>query len=83
MSSVFQSKKYGALKNIQNLKSSTKKAIRMRDTPVISGNVPHSLTWSDMLRPRPHMVRAWGLEPQRRKAREPKSRMSANFIMPA
>ena len=29
------------------------------------------------------VVRAWGLEPQRRKAREPKSRMSANFIMPA
>jgi len=29
------------------------------------------------------LVRAWGLEPQRRKAREPKSRMSANFIMPA
>ena len=30
-----------------------------------------------------YLVRAWGLEPQRRKAREPKSRMSANFIMPA
>jgi hypothetical protein len=29
------------------------------------------------------MVRAWGLEPQRLAAREPKSRMSANFIMPA
>jgi hypothetical protein len=29
------------------------------------------------------MVRAWGLEPQRLTAREPKSRMSANFIMPA
>ena len=29
------------------------------------------------------LVRAWGLEPQRRKAREPKSRMYANFIMPA
>ena len=28
------------------------------------------------------MVRAWGLEPQR-KAREPKSRMSTNSIMPA
>ena len=29
------------------------------------------------------LVRAWGLEPQRRKAREPKSRMSTNSIMPA
>ena len=29
------------------------------------------------------MVRAWGLEPQRIAAREPKSRMSANSIMPA
>ncbi len=29
------------------------------------------------------VVRAWGLEPQRRKAREPKSRMSTNSIMPA
>ena len=29
------------------------------------------------------LVRAWGLEPQRIAAREPKSRMSANFIMPA
>ena len=29
------------------------------------------------------LVRAWGFEPQRREAREPKSRMSANFIMPA
>ena len=29
------------------------------------------------------LVRAWGLEPQRLAAREPKSRMSANFIMPA
>ena len=29
------------------------------------------------------MVRAWGLEPQRLAAREPKSRMSANSIMPA
>ncbi len=29
------------------------------------------------------VVRAWGLEPQRIAAREPKSRMSANFIMPA
>ena len=29
------------------------------------------------------LVRAWGLEPQRRTAREPKSRMSANSIMPA
>ena len=31
----------------------------------------------------PTMVRAWGLEPQRREAREPKSRMSTNSIMPA
>ena len=31
----------------------------------------------------PFLVRAWGLEPQRRKAREPKSRMSTNSIMPA
>ena len=30
-----------------------------------------------------HMVRAWGLEPQRITAREPKSRMSTNSIMPA
>ena len=29
------------------------------------------------------MVRAWGLEPQRITAREPKSRMSTNSIMPA
>ena len=29
------------------------------------------------------LVRAWGLEPQRRKAREPKSRMSTNSIIPA
>ena len=29
------------------------------------------------------VVRAWGLEPQRIAAREPKSRMSANSIMPA
>ena len=29
------------------------------------------------------LVRAWGLEPQRIAAREPKSRMSTNFIMPA
>ena len=29
------------------------------------------------------MVRAWGLEPQRIAAREPKSRMSTNSIMPA
>ena len=29
------------------------------------------------------LVRAWGLEPQRLAAREPKSRMSANSIMPA
>ena len=32
---------------------------------------------------RDDVVRAWGLEPQRRKAREPKSRMSTNSIMPA
>ena len=31
----------------------------------------------------PIMVRVWGLEPQRIAAREPKSRMSANSIMPA
>ena len=30
-----------------------------------------------------NMVRAWGLEPQRITAREPKSRMSTNSIMPA
>ena len=29
------------------------------------------------------LVRAWGLEPQRITAREPKSRMSTNSIMPA
>ena len=29
------------------------------------------------------LVRAWGLEPQRREAREPKSRMSTNSIRPA
>ena len=29
------------------------------------------------------VVRAWGLEPQRIAAREPKSRMSTNSIMPA
>ena len=29
------------------------------------------------------MVRVWGLEPQRIAAREPKSRMSANSIIPA
>ena len=29
------------------------------------------------------LVRAWGLEPQRIAAREPKSRMSTNSIMPA
>ena len=29
------------------------------------------------------MVRAWGLEPQRIAAREPKSRMSTSSIMPA
>ena len=29
------------------------------------------------------LVRAWGLEPQRLTAREPKSRMSANSIIPA
>ena len=29
------------------------------------------------------LVRATGLEPARREAREPKSRMSTNFIMPA
>ena len=29
------------------------------------------------------LVRAWGLEPQRIAAREPKSRMSTNFIIPA
>ena len=29
------------------------------------------------------MVRVWGLEPQRIAAREPKSRMSTNFIIPA
>lgn len=29
------------------------------------------------------MVRAWGLEPQRITAQEPKSCMSANSIMPA
>ena len=29
------------------------------------------------------MVRVWGLEPQRVAAREPKSRMSTNFIIPA
>ncbi len=29
------------------------------------------------------MVRAWGFEPQRIAAQEPKSCMSANFIMPA
>ena len=29
------------------------------------------------------MVRAWGLEPQRITAREPKSRMYTNSIMPA
>ena len=32
---------------------------------------------------RTFVVRAWGLEPQRIAAREPKSRMSANSIMPA
>ena len=30
-----------------------------------------------------NLVRAWGLEPQRIAAREPKSRMSTNSIMPA
>ena len=29
------------------------------------------------------LVRVWGLEPQRITAREPKSRMSANSIIPA
>ena len=29
------------------------------------------------------VVRVWGLEPQRVAAREPKSRMSANSIIPA
>ena len=32
---------------------------------------------------RDDVVRAWGFEPQRISAREPKSRMSANSIMPA
>ena len=32
---------------------------------------------------RTNVVRAWGLEPQRIAAREPKSRMSTNSIMPA
>ena len=32
---------------------------------------------------RSYLVRAWGLEPQRIAAQEPKSCMSANSIMPA
>ena len=32
---------------------------------------------------RPDVVRVWGVEPQRLTAREPKSRMSTNSIIPA
>ena len=42
---------------------------------------PHACTKNAAQRRR--LVRAWGLEPQRLSAQEPKSCMSANFIMPA
>jgi len=45
-------------------------AVKWKNPP----QVPWRLRW---------VVRAWGLEPQRIAAREPKSRMSTNSIMPA
>ncbi len=54
--------KSGALKTVIYTRIITKQAKRMRDTPGISGDIPHSVTWSDMLRPRPNMVRVARLE---------------------